>query len=89
MAAAECTAGTPELRKAKADRPDSEQRRGFAGHKGEGKNSGKTPELLRNLSGNPFRHRCRVDPHSLEHCPGLKRRAKFIPARRRNRARGG
>jgi hypothetical protein len=35
-------------------------------------------------------HRRRwIDPHALELAPILKRRAKFIPARRPNRARGG
>ena len=86
---AECSAGTPEVRISKADRPETKQRRGFAAGQGVGRKSGKTPELLRNHSGKSFRRRRWLDPHALELAPILKRRAKFIPARRPNRARGG
>ena len=87
--AGECSAGTPELRNSKAERPETKQRRGFAAGQGVARKSGKTPELLRNHSGKSFRRRRWLDPHALELAPILKRRAKFIPARRPNRARGG
>jgi DNA repair protein RadC len=49
-AGAKRTAETAELRKAGADRPQSQQRRGVAAGKGERKNCGRTAERLRKLS---------------------------------------
>ncbi|MBK6788258.1 MAG: hypothetical protein IPG77_11615 [Betaproteobacteria bacterium] len=85
---AECSAGTPEVRISKADRPETKQRRGFAAGQGVGRKSGKTPELLRNHSGKSF-HPCRwLRPPSLELRRLMICRAKFAPCRRPNRARG-
>ena len=49
-AGAEGTAETAELRKARADRPESEQVRGLASGKVSAENCGKTAEEVRNLS---------------------------------------